>query len=252
MNVLTVTWFWTREALPFKVTRELLSEEVHGLMRQYFEDIGLPPFIIRHELEKASIPDLSWIKSDKKALKYADNYIALAVKFMIFNQLEDKFRNQYRYHVNVADTYYLHSISALLSLKLIVEQNEQVRIAMRHLGIDRFDPSFSYPDYAVAAIFIADQLFQKNLTDGLVEWVNENRHVSRSPLGAELEFSNLGVNAITAEEGADSVYDSFHYFYDFDLMRRGWKLGAHVDDHGFLTTTDIRTRGFLELAFGRL
>jgi hypothetical protein len=34
-------------------------------------------------------------------------------------------------------------------------------------------------------------------------------------------------------------------------MRRGWKLGAHVDDHGFLTTTHTQTRGFLELAFGR-
>jgi hypothetical protein len=71
------------------------------------------------------------------------------------------------------------------------------------------------------------------------------------PLGAELEFSNIGGCAIGAVDGEDRRFDAFYYFYDFDLMRRGWKLGAHVDDHGFLTTTHTRTRGFLELAFGR-
>jgi hypothetical protein len=119
------------------------------------------------------------------------------------------------------------------------------------LGINRYDPSFSYTDYAVAAIFIADELYQSGHTKEIVDWVHQNRKVGATTLGSELEFSNLGGRAPYSNEGEDPVFDNFFYFYDFDLMRRGWKMGAHVDDHGFLTSADVRTRGFLEIAFGR-
>ncbi len=240
-----------RESLPLRVTRELLSEQVNNLLYQYFRDNGLPRFIIKHEIEQASLPNLEWLRNDPGAQKYADNYISMAVKFMIFNQLEEKYRHEYRTHVKVSDAYYMHTISSLMALKTIVDQHQQVQLALHELGIDRYDKAFKYTDYAVAALFIADELFQKPRIDNIVDWVRQHRHVGVSTLGAELEFSNLGVRATNSDQGQDGVYDSFYYFYDFDLMRRGWKLGAHVDDHGFLTSADIRTRGFLELAFGR-
>ncbi|MDH7568622.1 MAG: hypothetical protein QHJ73_03435, partial [Armatimonadota bacterium] len=46
-------------------------------------------------------------------------------------------------------------------------------------------------------------------------------------------------------------FDAFYYFYDFDLARRFWKLGGHVDDHRGVSFDHGRTRGFLELALGR-
>ncbi|MBN1999660.1 gamma-glutamylcyclotransferase [candidate division KSB1 bacterium] len=240
-----------RESLPLRVTRELLSEQVHSLLYQYFRDNGLPRFIIKHEIEQASIPTLDWLRNDTEAQKYADNYISMAVKFMIFNQLEEKYRHEYKSQVKVSDAYYMHTLSSLMALKTIVDQYQQVQLALLEMGIDHYDKTLMYTDYAVAAIFIADELFQKSRADKIVDWVQRNRHVGVSTLGAELEFSNLGVLATKSEAGQDPTYDDFYYFYDFDLMRRGWKLGAHVDDHGFLTSADIRTRGFLELAFGR-
>ncbi len=240
-----------QKELPLKVTRELLSEEIHGLMRQYFHNAGLPPFIIKHEIEQANIPELSWVVANRKALRYADNYMTLATKFMVFNQLEERFRDEYRAHVTVSDSYYLHTISALMALKLLVDHHQQLQAALAQLGVDRFDPTFKYTDYAVAAIFIAEELYTKSRAEEVADWIQSNRRVGVSPLGAELEFSNLGVRAIKAAEGEDPIYDSFYYFYQFDLMRRGWKLGAHIDDHGFLTSTDVHSRGFLELAFGR-
>ncbi len=242
---------YDRGALPIKVTRELLSEEVHSILRQYFQDSGLPAFIIKHEIEKASIPRLTWLKSDPKAMEYADNYIKLATNFMIFNQLEEKFRNDYRSEVKVSDAYYMHTISAMMALKLMVDQNTHVKSAHKQLEIDRFNPELLYTDYAAAAILIAEELYERDKAEEIVDWVNSNRHIGLLPLGAELEFSNIGYRAIGAKEGADPVFDSFYYFYNFDLMRRGWKLGAHIDDHKFLTSPNIRTRGFLELAFGR-
>jgi gamma-glutamylcyclotransferase (GGCT)/AIG2-like uncharacterized protein YtfP len=244
-------WIDDREALSLQVTKELLSEETHSLIRQYFHDAGLPPFIMRHELEKASIPSLEWLRSESKAVAYADHYLKLAVKLMIFNQIEERFRQEFRSQVQVGDAYYLHSISAVMAFKLLVSHYQHVQSAISQLDADKYDPTFTYIDYAVAAIFIAEELYTPQRTQEIVDWVQTNQHPGMLPLGAELEFSTLGFRAVPSKEGDDPMFDNFYYFYDFDLMRRGWKLGAHVDDHGFLTTTHTRTRGFLELAFGR-
>ena len=239
------------QGLPLQVTKELLTEETHSLMRDYFQEAGLPVFIIKHELEQADIPSLDWIKYAPKAAEYADEYIKLAVKFMIFNQIEERFRREFCPYVKTADEYYRHTISATMALKLLVSNYRQLQLAMFELSADTYDPSFSYVDYAVAAIFIANELYTDAQAKQIAQWVRENRRNGATPLGAELEFSNIGGRVIGSKEGDDPKFDGFYYFYDFDLMRRGWKLGAHVDDHGFLTTTHTRTRGFLELAFGR-
>ena len=240
-----------REALSLQVRQELLSEETHSLVRQYFHDAGLPAFIIKHELEKARLPSLEWLHTTPNAVPYADNYLQLAVKFMILNQLEERFRHEFRAQVKVHETYYAHTVPILMALKLLVSHNQHVRLAMLQLHADRYEPAFTYVDYAVAAIFITEDLYVPQRVKNVVEWVQANRRIGAVPLGAELEFSEIGGRAIGAQEGEDRKFDSFYYFYDFDLMRRGWKLGAHVDDHGFLTSAHTRTRGFLELAFGR-
>lgn len=242
---------YTREKLAIQVTKELLSEEVHSLMRQYFRQVGLPPFIIKHEIEKASIPRLNWLKEDSRAQPYADKYMRLAMGFMIFNQLEEKFRTDYRPLVKVIDAYYMHTLSALMALKLLVDFHQSLESALAQLGVDRWDPNMLYTDYAVAAIFIADELYARSKPAYIVDWLAEHRISGAVPMGAELEFSNLGYKTIGANPGQDPEFDAFFYFYDFDLMRRGWKLGAHIDDHGFLTSPNTRTRGFMELAFGR-
>ena len=240
-----------RKNLALRVTRELLSEEVETLLSQHFIDAGLPSFIIKHEIATANLPSLDWLAIDRKAQTYAARYLNLAVKFIIFNQIEERFRNQYRGAVQVAHTYYHHTISGLMALKLLHDQRERLKTAMEHLQVAEYSPNFRYIDYAVAAIMIAEEIYQDELADEVVYWVKKNRRIGKNPLGAELEFSNLGVHAIAAHENQDPQYDGFYYFYDFDLVRRGWKLGAHIDDHGFLTSPNTRTRGFLELAFGR-
>jgi len=76
-----------------------------------------------------------------------------------------------------------------------------------------------------------------------------------TPLGAEIELSNLGFRTIARpgqqESTGDSAYDGFKYFYDFHLDILSWKLGGYIDDHSG-RTDNARRRGFLELAPGRL
>ncbi len=239
------------ESLSLQVRKELLSEETHSLVRQYFHDVGLPPFIIKHELQRANLPSLDWLKYTPKAVPYADQYLELAVKLMIFNQLEERFRHEFRSQVKVHAPYYWHTISALMALKLLVSRYRHVRSAIAQLQVGRYNPEYSYVDYTVAAIFIAEDIYSREWVQEVVAWMQTHRSVGLVPLGAEIEFSEIGGDVISAPEGMDARFDGFYYFYDFDLMRRGWKLGAHVDDHGFLTTGHTRSRGFLELAFGR-
>jgi len=175
----------------------------------------------------------------------------LTVKFMVFNQLEERFRNDYRGHVQASDDFYHRTLSGLMALKLLTDRQDQLRQAMEKLRVGGYTDDLKYTDYAIAAIMIADELYTRPSADDIVAWLNSNRHPGLQPIGAELEFSNLGRQAIGAREDQDPIYDGFYYFYDYDLMRRGWKLGAHIDDHGFLTTADTHTRGFMELAFGR-
>jgi hypothetical protein len=71
------------------------------------------------------------------------------------------------------------------------------------------------------------------------------------PLGAELELSNLGFKAVGSRtRKKDADFDGFKYFCDFRLDVLSWKLGGYIDDHS--GTNDLRRRGFLELAPGRL
>ncbi len=240
-----------RKSLALRVTKELLSEEIHGLLEQYFYHDGLPAFIFKHEIEKADLPSLEWLRQEPKAQRYADYYLQLVIKWMIFNQIESKFRDHFRSLVKESNHYHQHTISSLMALRLLVMQQTKLNHAMEQLAVNRYNPDFEYTDYAIAALFIADELFQMGQIQAIAEWVAENRHPSTTPLGAEMEFSQLGVRAIHAAEGEDPFYDGFYYFYDFDLNRRGWKLGAHIDDHGFQSPGQTRTRGFLELAIGR-
>jgi hypothetical protein len=105
--------------------------------------------------------------------------------------------------------------------------------------------------YGVAA---ADGLFDLRLAKAELERVMTNRQPGLSPLGIELELSNLGYHAVSQEAAIRSLfepYDGFLYFYDYCLDVLSWKLGGYIDDHSGATTNQ-RRRGFFELAPGRL
>jgi hypothetical protein len=71
------------------------------------------------------------------------------------------------------------------------------------------------------------------------------------PIGAELEFSDAGRLAIHRDRPEDSLFCHFLYFYDYDMDRRSWKLGGHVDDHKFSYLNRETDGGFLEYSLGK-
>ena len=173
------------------------------------------------------------------------------MRHTIFNQIEEKVREDFRNEITVSDQFYIHAISNLVTLQFMNQHKEEIVDLMDMCGVDKFSPEKKYDEYAKLSIMISDSVYKKDLFEYLIEQVHTNRNPGAMPLGAEIEMSNSGFRAPDADPGEDPVFDNFYYFFDFDLMKRTWKLGGYVDDHSLVNNTRKRSRGFLEYAFGR-
>ena len=238
--------------LRLRAREELLGAAINDLVRDHFENPGLPEFIVKHRLAESQLPSLKWIKKEPAAQKYASHYLRLILKTIIFNQLEQRMSRDFRKVARVADAYYEHAISALTALQYLGDHLGPTFELLSSMGVTEYDDSLEYEDYAVAAIFVADELYSRDRMVPYIQRFLERRAPGGVPLGCELEFSQLGYKAVGSNYDDDPQFDSFYYFDDFDLGGRLWKLGGHVDNHRIVTPDRGRVRGFMELALGRL
>jgi len=108
-------------------------------------------------------------------------------------------------------------------------------------------------DIVAWTIHAAELLYDDRLAGVVFHWLRENLQGGLLPLGAELEFSNVGhavvANYDTGPGTKDEVFDGFRYFRDFALPALSWKLGGHLDDHQVHEPNQC-LRGFLEFSPG--
>jgi gamma-glutamylcyclotransferase (GGCT)/AIG2-like uncharacterized protein YtfP len=231
---------------------ELLGEQIGELVETHFR---FPP-IFRAEAERrlrrTNLPTLVRVKADPVLRRHADNYLALAMRHIIFNQIEERIRRDYYGAVRVPNPFYERTISSLAALTFLNRNRLVVRELLRAADADRLQEGWEYIDYAAHGVLIADRLYDRATIEKLLQRTREHRQQSVTPMGAECEFSYLGAAAVSDPGGRDPQYDGFYYFPDFYLLRRTWKLGGHVDDHRVHQDPRERRRGFLEYAFGRV
>jgi gamma-glutamylcyclotransferase (GGCT)/AIG2-like uncharacterized protein YtfP len=238
--------------LKLRARGELLGAAINELVHDHFGREGNLEFLVRHHLADPKLPSMKWLDREPGAQKYARNYLRLLLKTIIFNQLEERVYREFREIARVADTYYDHAVSALAALQFVGDNLGPISEFLQSMGVAEYDASLEYEDYAVAAIFVADELYRHDRVAPYVERIRERLSGGSLPLGCELEFSQLGPDVIGSGPDDDPQFDGFYYFDDFDLGGRLWKLGGHVDNHRVLTPERGRVRGFLELALGRL
>ena len=239
-------------AVRMRARAELLGEQIGELVETHFR---FPPLFrtqAERQLRRTSLPTLARVKADPTLRRYADPYLALAVRHIVFNQLEEMVRRDYYGAVWVPDPFYERTISCLVALTFLNRNRLVLRELVRAVEADRLQDSWDYIDYAVHGVLIADKLYDRPTVEKLLRRIRDHRQVSVTPLGAECEFSMLGAEAVRDARGSDPDYDGFQYFSDFYLLRRTWKLGGHVDDHRVHQDPRERRRGFLEYAFGRV
>lgn len=235
-----------------KALQELMSLETDSLLESHFDGDYICNYIMSQTFRETRPPQLGRLFENPQISPYADHYMEFICRHIIFNQIVSYVRKDFPDAVRVSRKYFRHGISILLSLMYCNQFREWIRHQLHDRELDRAVSARSYREYAEGAILSAERIYDKKLMQTMVSYLESNWYSTPTPLGAELEFSPLGVRAVYADTGEDPLFDGFYWFNDFDLQRRLWRLGGHVDAHRTITGGgQARYRGFLEYALGR-
>jgi gamma-glutamylcyclotransferase (GGCT)/AIG2-like uncharacterized protein YtfP len=237
--------------------RELLGTTERDLVISQYRHTPFSDFYIEQELAKPR-PSIRHLYNDEKAIPYINNYLGIVIKNGILSRFEELIRSKYRFqleHLNTSKRYFDHSFSILAALRMINSDEKAVNMLIQQ-GIEKIDyKSHDLIDYIKYAIKAANEIFDTRLAKNQLDFIASNIRTGLTPLGAEVELSNLGYKTISSLGSPagikDDIYDSFYYFYDFHLDILTWRLGGCVDNHSG-STEKSRRRGFLEMAPGRL
>ncbi|MBQ9335737.1 MAG: gamma-glutamylcyclotransferase [Lentisphaeria bacterium] len=236
----------TRRAL-----RELMGSAVDSLIESHFDGNYICNYIMVQAFNDAKPPLLADILQREDLRPYADNYMKLACKHIIFNQFVELIRHHFPNAVRLSKKYFRHGLAVLLGFLYYNRHSARIEAMMKEKALDRIVPGRLYQDYAVLCINLVEEVYCKEEMRGICNYVESHWYSTPTPLGAELEFSYLGARAVVGEPGEDPYFDGFYWFNDFDLQRRTWRMGGHVDAHRDIVAGAERHRGFFEYAFGR-
>ena len=240
-----------------RAERELLATTERDLVISHYRSDAVSDYYLEHELDRPR-PSIKHLHDDPNANSFIENYLALVVKQVLLNQLDDKLLSRYRFeleHMRTSERYFKRSVSLLVALQMINSAAGAVEMiidkALEAMPCQKHD-LIDYVKYAVQA---ADSIFDSRVARSHLERIRANLQPGLIPLGTEIELSNLGPAAVepqmSIQKKNDLIYDGFRYFHDFWLDVLSWKLGGYIDDHTG-STEYARRQGFLELAPGRL
>lgn len=247
----------TEAKLPRRAMQELYGATIRDLVRHHFEAGGISDYAIHQTLMETPLGDFAEITADPEAKALAPNYLALVVRQVIFNQFESRVRSDFRYeldHMQADERFYGQTISSLAALRMLNGNPELLDLlvadCLAHLSFERD----RLMDYVGCAILAADDVYDARAARRQLDFMRNHMGSGYIPLGAELEFSNIGHDVIRDATGRtvrDRRFDGFLYFSQFALDALTWKLGGHVDDHEEKVSSRKR-RGFFEVALGSL
>lgn len=237
-----------------RLIREIFGPEINHLTSLYCSEQYLSKYVIKSELDILGIPSLKKPRQNREIRPYIKNYLNLIVKHSIVNQLEIFIRNSHIHYLFNPAPYWQFTLTMLAALRLYNNHQKQIQTLINeNFELDDYN-RLEYTDYLEKSIILADLIY-KNFHDEVRYIAMEIYDLKRRgylSLGVELEFSNLGSRAIQCSEPhEDSRYANMKYFHDFDLFRRTWKFGGHIDDHSLDYQANRNKGGFLEYAFGK-
>jgi hypothetical protein len=250
------------QPLKVRALREVRGPAVYDQIRAHFQVPGLSDFFVRQALS-GPVPSFEPLRTDSDAALFAENYVALLVRQVIFNQIERRIFDLFRYEIQQvrgSDRFFERAVSELAALRILVDQSP-VLAAVAGDAVTELDYRRNeFMDYVQWAILAADHLFEPAMAREAIGWIAANRAGGLVPLSARLEFSNLPDTAEASSErdgarphhmaaGFDPALDGLRYFRAFGLNSLTWKLGGYVQPR---STASERggLRGSLILALG--
>ena len=248
-----------------RAERELLATTERDLVMSHYRSDTVSDYYLEHELDRPR-PSIKPLYDDPQAKPFIKNYLALMIKQTLLNQLDEKIQAQYRFQLEriyaskrpyrrSSERYFKRSVSLLIGLQMLNANSPAVDLVIEKCLKTMPYKNNDLIDYIKYAIHAADSFFDRRVVRAHLDRIRSNIQPGLVPLGAEIELSNLGYEAVKPQKNNqkafDSKYDGFKYFHDFRLDILSWKLGGYIDDHTG-ATEQARRSGFLELAPGRL
>ncbi|MGA2171922.1 MAG: gamma-glutamylcyclotransferase family protein [Sedimentisphaerales bacterium] len=237
--------------------REFLATTERDLVITHYRSDAVSDYFLAHELNRPR-PSIKPLYSDAQAVKFVNNYLALVVKQVLLNQLDERIQTNFRFeleHMRSSERYFKRSVSLLIALQVINNNASAVEMIVKQCLQTMPYEKHDLIDYVKYAVRAARSLFDARVVEANLNAIRSNFQPGLVPLGCEVELSNVGAAVVEPDaapaEKIDSVYDCFRYFCDFQLDILAWKLGGYIDDNSGSTDRG-RHQGFLELAPGRL
>ena len=240
-----------------RADRELLATTERDLVMSHYGTDAVSDYYLEHELDRPR-PSIKHLYDDPQAQPYIENYLALVVRQVLLNQLDEQIQSEYRFELErmrSSERYFKRSVSLLAALQMINANSTTVNLIVDRCLQTMPRGKNDLIDYVKYAVRAAKSLFDTRVARAKLDRIRSNLKPGLVPLGIEIELSNLGAAAVEPQRSiqnkSDPVYDGFRYFYDFRLDVLSWKIGGYIDDHTG-STEKARRYGFLELAPGRL
>jgi len=237
--------------------RELLATTERDLVMSHYHADAVSDYYLEHELDRPR-PSIRHLYGEPNAQPFVENYLAMVIKQVLLNQLDEKIQSRYRFeleHMRTSERYFKRSVSLLVALEMINSNSMAVNLIIKQ-GLETMPyKDNDIIDYVKYAVNATKSLFHTRVVRAHLERIRSNTQPGLTPLGAEIELSNVGAAAVepqrSVQNKVDTAFDGFRYFHDFCLGILSWKVGGYIDDHSGSTDFDRRA-GFLELAPGRL
>jgi len=243
----------TYDDVEFQSRKEFFECEIQHLLNLYFTNTYISPNRIDENFDVKRIPSLREVKADERVRPHVPAYLDLVCRFMVFNRLADIIHFHHRPALFTRETYCMYSLTNLVTLRFLnIHKDELDHHLSAHCPPEDFECR-EYTDYAEGAARIAVRFHHEYKTEieFMVREIGLNKQEGRVPMGAEMEFSRVGRHAVFNCRPRDAVYDNFKHFLSFDLLRRCWRLGGHIDDHVLSPQPRKTEGGFLEFALGK-
>jgi gamma-glutamylcyclotransferase (GGCT)/AIG2-like uncharacterized protein YtfP len=139
-----------------RADRELLATTERDLVMSHYRADAVSDYYLEHELDRPR-PSIKHLYDDPEARPFIKNYLALVVKQVLFNQLEEQIQSQYRFELErmrTSERYFNRSVSLLAALQMINANRKAVDLivgkCLQTMPYDRND-LIDYAKYSVRA-----------------------------------------------------------------------------------------------------
>ena len=104
-----------------RAERELLATTERDLVISHYRSDAVSDYYLEHELDRPR-PSIKPLCDEPNVKTFFKNYLALVIKQVILNQLDEKIQSGYRFeleHMRTSERYFKRSVSLLIALQMI-------------------------------------------------------------------------------------------------------------------------------------